>query len=197
MAFFCFDVETLGIESTAICLSLGMVHCDPTVLPDDNDLAYQQMVNEGLFVKFKAKEQAEIFKARTVDQDVLTWWGKQGDVQKKASFIPSKTDLGAVEGLEVLREWWSSFPNHKNLPVWIRGTLDQMILESLQRSFGVDNFVMYNCYRDVRTAIELLYPDTAKGGYVEIPDFDNYQVIKHHPTHDSAYDALMLIRGKQ
>lgn len=194
MSFFVFDVETLGIESTSVCLSLSMVYCDPESLSEDNNEAYQQLLKESVFVKFRAMEQVKA--GRQVCKSVIDWWDKQGDIQKKAAIVEQKDDVLAHDGLMKLRKFWSSYKDHKDLPIWIRGTLDQMILESLQRTFEVDSFISYNCYRDVRTAIELLYSDTAKAGYVAIPEFDQYQVIKHHPTHDCAYDALQLIRGQ-
>jgi hypothetical protein len=197
--FFVFDVETLCIVSISVCLSLAMVYCDPEVLPENNDEAYSYLLNESIFVKFNAKEQVNSeYKPRSINSGTLDWWEKQGDVQKKASFIPNKElDMLAIPGLQKLKKFWLSFPNHKELPIWTRGSLDQLILESLQRTFGVDPFIPYNCYRDVRTAIDLIYSETSKGGYVDIPDFDKYQVVKHHPTHDCAFDALQLVRGQQ
>jgi hypothetical protein len=173
-----------------------MVYCDPDLLPEDNNEAYKQLISQSIFIKFDAKEQIEKGN-RTITKSTLDWWSKQGDLPRKTSFDKSPNDSPVFEGLTALRKFWSGHKNAKNLPIWVRGNLDQLILDSLMRAFDFDAFVNYNVYRDIRTALDLIYTETAQGGYVEIPDFDIYQVIKHNPVHDCAYDALMLIRGKQ
>ena len=52
-------------------------------------------------------------------------------------------------------------------------------------------------WRDVRTAVDCLYGSS--NGYVEVvkDGFDRAAVIKHHPVHDCALDAMMLMYGKQ
>lgn len=197
MPFFLFDVETLGVESTSVCLSLAMVYCDPDNLPADNNEAFDYLVGQSKFIKFDAKEQLNFSRPRFVSKDTVEWWSKQGDAQKMLSFKPSAMDMSAMDGIAELKEWWEQFPNHKNLPVWVRGTLDQPILDSLMRDIKFPPFIAYNSYRDVRTFIELVYADTANAGYVEIPDFDPYRVAKHDPVCDCILDALMMVRGKQ
>jgi len=192
MAFFVLDLETLGVESTSVVLSAAFVYVDPDDLSTDNLTAYQQLLDGAAFAKFDAKEQRSM--GRTVDADTLNWWKKQGDVQKRTSLLPGDNDMTVIEGLDSLCDWYQKFPNWKTLPVWVRGSLDQPCFESLFRSVGKSPIVPYNCYRDVRTAIDLLYPNS-KAGYVDIPDFDQYTVIKHDPVHDCAYDALMMLRG--
>lgn len=196
MSFFVLDLETLGVESTSVVLSIGMVYCDPELLSEDNTEAYNQLLKESCLIKFNAKEQSASTTNRTISKATLDWWQKQGEIPRMQAMTPTPEDMNAVEGLTKLRKWFNSYKDAKKLPIWVRGSLDQPTFESLCRSFDVEPFVMYNCYRDVRTAIDLIY-DEGKGGYVEIPDFDSDIVIKHNPVHDSAYDALMLIRGKQ
>lgn len=191
---FFFDVETLSVESTAVILSAALLYVVPEDLPEDNNLAYDQLLASACFVKFNAKSQTLPPYNRTVDSDTLGWWKKQGAYQRECSLLPSPTDVSVPDGVKLLRESFESKP--KNLPVWVRGSMDQPALESLLKSFKIPTFVFYNNFRDVRTAVELLYP-LSKGGYVEIPDFDRDRVIKHHPSHDCAIDALMLLRGKQ
>jgi hypothetical protein len=195
-AFFVFDIETLGVESTSVILSLGMVYCDPSTLSEDNNEAYKQLMESSIFVKFKAKEQTSPATNRTISKDTLDWWGKQGAFQKQHALEAQPYDVYAVDGLKALAKWYTGKEDYKNLPIWTRGGLDQLGYESLCRTFEVDAMARYNVYRDVRTAIDLIY-EKANGGYVDIPGFDVYQVAKHHPVHDSAYDALMLLRGVQ
>lgn len=193
--FFVYDVETIGIESTAVVLSAAFVYCDPDDLSEDNEEAYAQLLKQSVFVKFKAKEQAEA--GRTITKSCLDWWERQVDIVKAKSFYPNKElDLSMYDGMTALRKWFTKYPDSKNMPVWARGGLDQMTTESICRLVDFEPFINYNSFRDVRTALDLIY-DKSVGGYVEIPNFDQYQVIKHDPVHDCAYDALQLVRGKQ
>lgn len=194
MSFFVMDLETIGIESTSVVLSAAFVYVDIDNLPSDPTAAYKQLLADSCFVKFKSKEQSLPPYNRTVDLDTLQWWKRQGEYQRKMALIPSEIDVGVVEGAERLRAFFKSKPS--GLPVWVRGSLDQPVFQSLLKSFSIPSFIEYNCYRDVRTAIDLIYPG-AKSGYVDIDGFDSYQVIKHHPTHDCAYDGLQLIFGNK
>lgn len=190
---FCFDIETLSVESTAVILSAAILHVnDSSELDKDNTKAYYQLLDSTLVVKFNASEQ--IKDGRHVTKSVVDWWSKQVDIAKEMSFFPSNKDQSVAEGTRVIREWFNQFP--KNQPVWVRGSLDQPAYDSLIRQYKLPELVSYNYFRDVRTAIELMYPDS-QGGYIEVPGFDTANVIKHMPNHDVAYDMLMLLRGEQ
>lgn len=192
---FFYDIETLSVESTTVILSAGLIYVDPAILPSNNNEAYRYMYDHGLFVKFRVTEQRA--HGRTMNKDTLDWWAKQGQVQRETSFVPAADDLTVEEGHRQMSDYFFSIPNAKNLPIWVRGSMDQNATESLFRAFGLKELTSYNNYRDVRTAISILYCDTEKGGYVEVPDFDRDQVIKHDPVADCALDAMMLLRGKQ
>ena len=45
---FMFDIETLGIESTAVVLSAAIIHFDAEV---DTDISFKELVQRGLLVK--------------------------------------------------------------------------------------------------------------------------------------------------
>ena len=192
---FGFDLETLSVESTTIILSAGLVYVDPETLSPDNDIAYTQMYDSGLFVKFKVSEQ--VAAGRTMSKDTLDWWAKQGQIQRETSFIPSPCDLTVQEAYDLMSDYFFSIPGAKDMPIWVRGSMDQPAFESLCRTFSLKPITTYNNYRDIRTAISILYCDTEKAGYVEIPNFNRDLVIKHDPVHDVCYDLLMLLRGQQ
>lgn len=189
------DIETLGIESTSVILSNTFLLVHEEFLPENNTDAFYYLCKNSITVKFKVAPQLEI--GRTKDKDTVEWWKKQTDFAKQTSFLPNKNlDKDPKEGIAILRSWVENIPNYKKMPVWVRGSLDQPCFQSFLRSFSEPDFVSYNCYRDVRTMIELVYPNS-KGGYVEVPDFDTIRhVFKHVPEHDCAYDALMMLRGK-
>ena len=202
MSFFVLDIESASVESTTVVLSVGMVYVDPDSLMKDNDAAYAQLLDEGFeqnacFVKLKSVEQTKPPYNRVISKSTLQWWkDKTGEVQRKASLLPSADDVSVPVGMELLRAWYNKKREGIELPIWIRGSLDQMALDSLCTAYDIPPLARYNVYRDIRTAIDLIYSD-GSSGYVDIPDFNRDQVIKHHPVHDCAYDALMLLRGKQ
>lgn len=187
------DIETLGTESTSVVLSVAM-----TVYKDNAPVTYQSFIDNGIFVKFDAKEQINRYK-RVTEQHTLEWWSKQCDFAKKRSLVPSSEDVSAEQGIDQLNEWLRKIPNYKNMLCWTRGSLDQVCIDSLCNSIGKPKIIPYYNYRDVRTLIECFYPKQERG-YVEVdkskcPDYDFGKVIKHDPLHDVAYDAVMILAG--
>lgn len=185
-----FDVETLGVESTTVILSAAIIEFDPS----DTTLTYNDYISEALFVKFDVQEQVNKYK-RTIDKSTIEWWSQQHDYVRKISFLPNKElDLPAIEGINLLREY---IGDPKNATFWARGSLDQMSIDSLCKATGQDLLAPYNCWRDIRTALDCL-TETSKNGYcdLKIPFDKGSNVIKHHPTHDCAYDIMQLVHGK-
>lgn len=193
---FFLDIESLGVESTSVILSIGMLYA-----ADNSPTTYQALLDSSIFIKLNARQQIERFN-RVVDKGTIEWWNKQGELPRNRSYTPKKNDLSPEEAFTVLRRWVNSMtPKPKDEICWIRGSLDQMAMDSLCKAMGIEPILPYNAYRDIRTAIDLLYPETGKNGYVEIdttlcPDYDRSKVLKHSPEHDCAMDACMLFFGK-
>lgn len=187
---FIFDVETLGVESNAVILSAALVHFDPDKRP-----TYQDLLDNACFVKFNSKQQ--IGYGRTISKSTLEWWESQHSYVKEVSLVPKSTDLDAAVGIKVLKDYMAKFPNADKQTMWARGSLDQLVIDSLCVKLGVQEITGYNMWRDVRTAIDILYGTT--NGYVDIdhPLFKRHEVIKHHPVHDCALDAIQLLYGKK
>ena len=80
--------------------------------------------------------------------------------------------------------------------MWARGSLDQMVIDNLARAVDLQPITGYNMWRDVRTAVDIMYGTT--NGYVEVEKegFQRAAVIKHHPVHDCALDIMQLMYGK-
>jgi hypothetical protein len=180
-----FDIETLDSESTAVVLSAALVYVNEG---DD----YETIVNNSLFVKFNSKLQAQKYN-RSISKETLDWWDKIHPAIRSASFDPHPDDLTPDEGIWALREY---IRKHGDATAWSRGSFDQMIIDSLCKKVGVDLLFPYNNWRDVRTAVDCMC-STSKNGYCDInhPTFKRHNVIKHHPVHDCAYDAMMLLYG--
>lgn len=186
---FIFDVETLGIKPNAIILSASVIYFDPEV-----DYTYQSLLEASHTVKFDAREQKEQY-GRSIDSKVLNWWSNQSDRSKKVSFEPKSSDLSVVDGLASLRQYITAIPDWKRHTVWARGNMDQLWIESLCADADQDNIFYYSNWRDVRTAVDLL--TGSRDGYCSVEGLNPaVDVIKHDPSHDCAYDAIMLLKGK-
>ena len=187
---FMFDVETLGVDSDSVVLSAALVHFEPGA-----NQSYQELLDGACFVKFKAKEQVTKY-GRTVSQSTLEWWQNQHEYVRKVSLDPSGDDVSAEDGMTILHNYMNKHANSRKQTMWARGSLDQLAIDSLATKLGMEPLTGYAQWRDVRTAVDILYGTS--NGYcgVEHPDFERAQVIKHHPVHDCAYDAMMLMYGK-
>jgi hypothetical protein len=187
---FIFDVETLGVESTSVVLSAALIHFDPEKQP-----TYQDLLDSALFVKFDSKDQIQRLK-RIIDKDTLEWWSKQHEYTRKVSFDVDEHDVSAEAGIKLLHEYMKKFPKAHGQTMWARGSLDQLVIDSLCKKVDMEPITNYNMWRDVRTAVDILCGTT--NGYCEVdhPNFDRAAVIKHHPVHDCALDAMMLMYGK-
>ena len=188
---FIFDVETLGVESNAVILSAALLHFDPEKRP-----TYQNLLDSACFVKLNAKDQAKRL-GRTVDVGTLEWWANQHEYVRSVSFDANSVDMYAEDAIKELHEYMNKIPNAIGQTMWARGSLDQMVIDSLAKKLDMQPITGYNMWRDVRTAVDILYGTT--NGYVEVdhPLFNRAAVIKHHPVHDCALDAMQLMYGKQ
>lgn len=187
-----FDVETLGIESTAVIASMAAIPFD-----FDEDLTYQDYLDRALFVKFNIEEQIKILK-RSITPSSIEWWKAQDHGPRLKSIIPHPgIDVSAKEGIEKLDDFIVKEKGEK-VYAWARGGLDQVTLDSLTRAvrgIEADPIIAYNNWLDVRTALGLM-KETAGNGYCQIPGFNREVVVKHDPVHDCAYDIMMLVKGK-
>lgn len=184
-----FDLETLGIESNAVILSIACIYFNP-----ENKPSYEDMIESAFFVKLNAKDQADRLK-RTISKSTLDWWKTQSDQVKIKSFIPSNNDVLAEEALDKFQEWASSFKDFKTSTIWARGNLDQVTIGSLENFLNRKSIFHFARWRDVRTAVDLL--SGSNNGYCDVayPWFNTNMVIKHDPIHDCAYDAMQLMYG--
>ena len=187
---FMFDIETLGVESTTVILSIACIHFNPEEKP-----TFQQLIDSAFFVKLDAKDQVKRL-GRTVSKSTLDWWSGQHVAVKKKSFDPSDTDVKAEYAVEMLNTWVKQFPEWEKSTVWARGSLDQMAYGSLENRLGVDPIFHFARWRDVRTAVDIFTGSTNGYCKVEHPEFENYLVVKHDPIHDCALDVMMLVYGK-
>ena len=188
---FCFDVETLGVESSSVILSMACIHFEPQSKP-----TYKELKDSAFFVKLNVRDQVENY-GRKIDKGTIAWWEKQCTNAKNWSYIPDKSDKPLADGIAALHEWANS-KNDKDSWVWARGSLDDIILQAAERQVKVDHVFAYSRWRDVRTAVDIM--TLSKNGYCEVdhPDFlYERDVTKHTPIDDCALDIMMLLYGKE
>ncbi len=185
---FLIDIETLDTESTTIVLSTAILYFDT-----ENKSTFEEYVNKTCFVKFDVKEQKTM--GRSVSADTVDWWKKQSKEVQQISLLPSENDVSVEMGIKKLQQYIRDNSKEKEELVWIRGTIDQMAMDSLCKSVKMEKLFPYWAYRDVRTFIDFT-KETAKKGYCKIPNFDFSKVKKHDPIHDVCLDTLMILEGE-
>lgn len=190
---FFYDIETLDIESTAVVLSLGCIYVDP-----EKEYTYEELLDAGIFIKFDMQEQLKA--GRTTDPDTLKWWDRQAEIVKQNSLYPdAHKDLSVGVGMNAFNKWLVQFP-YQDASIFVRGNLDQLATESLCRTFDMKPLIPYHNYYDVRSVLDTMYSNS-KRGYMPVDPakckgFDVSKVLKHHPVHDCAYDAAMILYGQ-
>jgi 3' exoribonuclease, RNase T-like len=186
-----FDIESLGTKSSSIILSMAAVYFDLDAAPGP-----AEMRAGAFFAKFDVVDQRHRLE-RKMDKSTMDWWAKQCDNVKKVSFIPNEMDCTFEEGHAALKNWVEA-NNAKDDWVWARGGMDQLILEDITEQVGLEPIWQFHQWRDVRTAVDILF-ETGNGYCeVEYPGFDrNHHITKHNPIDDCVLDAMMLMYGKK
>ena len=187
---FMFDVETLGTESNSVILSIACIQFNPEEKP-----SYNELVDSAFFVKLDSKDQVERLN-RTISKSTLEWWSGQPELVKQKSLNVYENDLKSEVGVEMFHDWVKKFENYDKTTVWARGSLDQMVINSLENKLQMNPIFPYYAWRDVRTAIDIYTGSNNGYCHVEHPEFDSNAVVKHDPVHDCALDISMLVYGK-
>jgi hypothetical protein len=182
---FMFDVETMDVESNAVVLSAAIIKFEL-----DDKKSFQDYVKSACFVKFNVSEQVKEYK-RSIAKDSVNWWKRQCEIAREVSFIPSADDVSAKQGIEILKKFIDDNGGPDTL-FWMRGSLDQMVIDSLCRSVNREVLAVFNKWRDVRTAVDLM-ASNPKDGYSKIKNFNTDTVLKHDPRQDCALDIMMLL----
>ncbi len=176
--------ETLGFESNAPVLSAGLLYFDL-----DKSYNFMDLVNDVKFVKFKLKEQIEVYN-RIIDKKVLDYWKSNDEEAKVASFIPSKNDVSFIEGVEYLRKF--ADPNDSDI-VLSRGFLSKNCMDSLCRAVDIPVLFKHWQYSETATMINCL-KNTAKNGYcpVSLDSICKFNLLPHR----IANEAYMILYGE-
>ncbi len=182
---FMFDVETMDVESTSVILSAAIIKFEL-----DDKKSFQNYVDDACFVKFDVNQQVRDHK-RTMTKETINWWKRQSEIARQVSLVPSDDDMNAKDGLTVIKNYINKNGGSNTL-FWARGSLDQMVIDSLCKSAGVELLANFNKWRDVRTAVDLLATNSVEG-YCKVKNFNMDSVLKHDPRQDCALDIMMLL----
>lgn len=188
----CLDVETLGVSSESVMLSVAITFIEL----GKSQYYFQELVDNSFYVKFNVKEQIENYK-RTTEKDCINWWKKQTEPAKEFSFYPSSNDLSAETGIKLFTKYIKEQCDPNSIIVFTRGNLDSMVLDSLTKQVKQPLIFPYSSYRDVRTYIEYCSEKSVKG-YCDVnlelfPDYHKDKIWKHIPTLDCILDLMMII----
>jgi hypothetical protein len=184
-----FDIESLGHNENSIVLSMAF-----TYFETDGEYTIDDLRANTCFVKFDIKEQKE--KGRTVDTDTVAWWKKQCEIVQKKSLFPSRNDVSVLEGLSIARKFIEDKTGGKEEYIFVRGNLDNFLIDNLCTQFGVP--LLFNFWQvlDFRTAIIMTKETSTKNGYCPFPGSDDPTLIKHCPENDNIIEVMQLLYGK-
>lgn len=187
---FVFDIETLGKGSDSVILSMAAVHFDPIAKTSPDE-----MRKNAFFAKLQVEDQVKRL-GRKMEKGALEWWAKQCDNAKRASLTPSEQDVTLELALDWLQEYSDRMDPEGKCIIWARGNLDQLVIDCAEEKLEREHVWPYPRWRDVRTAIDMMY-DTSNGYCkVDYPGFDSaLHITKHNPIDDCILDAMQLMYG--
>lgn len=168
-------------------------------LADYEPKPWAELLKNSIFIKLDAQYQIKYLN-RTVSKSTLDWWGKQSTFAKDRSLKKTMGDLEPIVAIQRLRKFVFDNTGQQEVKCFTRGFMDVTTTEHLAKQIDQAMPWRYNNYRDVRTAIDILYPNS-KNGYVTVDTnqcrgYNSSDIIRHDPVIDCAEDAAMILYGK-
>ena len=144
------DIETLGLQTDAVVLSIGAVAFDRNVLDD-----FHSFDIDGSRYFYNTLEiQPQLDKGRTVTASTLEFWKKQPEMPERKA--------GLLTVFAAFNVWLYKNFQQRDFCVWAKGPdFDIVILENLYRMHvhvqvpPMPPLFQYWQARDVRTAVDL------------------------------------------
>lgn len=181
------DIETVGTESDAIVLSIGLVFFDP-------HQARRPIQTQRYWTPIDIDDQ--IRRGRQMTGGTFRWWLEQGDDARKEHFLPN-SELDAPEVIlgDALEEIANLCREFKVQGVWGNGSdFDNAILQSAAKQYGVGPMWPYWANRCFRTFTNLFDKDRLwrpenEHKHNALEDARNqvkwmHQIIQHNPYAD-------------
>lgn len=130
------DLETMGLGSDALILSIGAVEFDPTLGLGRE--FYQVVKQDDQLVRWN----------RTADDETIRWWAQQSDEARKIFSDPSAVPLDIA--LNRFQEWYGVL----GTPVWGNGAdFDNVVLANAYKRVNRHvpwGFRQNRCYRTLK-----------------------------------------------
>ena len=189
-----FDFESLGLNENSVLLSLGVLAFDPSdydIAGDGVETTFNKLLQQGLYVKLDAKDQAKTY-GRTINKSTLVWWTEQNE---EASQVLTRCDddvkLPDMESL--LNEYLEMNGVTRNTPVWSRGYTEPMWYESVKLNLNTYGSIRHYQYRDIRTLLNVVIEDKylSRNHINSIKYPENF--VKHNALHDVCFDAVQFL----
>ena len=177
------DLETLGSRDDAVILSAGV-----TVSKyDDLDLSFDELVRDGLYLKFNIKEQLD--RGRVTQDRVVKWWYNQS-AEARQVLRPLPTDTSFYDFPKRVEEYLAKKGlTFKTVDWYDRKSFDMSKLQYLyEMELGQDIPWNPNQEFEVSTAIRFMGMD--RYGGVKVSDFPG--AIYHNALHDAVVDRIRL-----
>lgn len=179
------DLESLSLWNDAVILSLGLSFGElTTTVP-----SFDQLVADGLYIKFDVKEQIQEFK-RSVKPDTMTWWKEQGESAKYVLY-PSANDVSvrALDGL-VKDFFKTKGVDPKSVDIYDRRSFDCSKIEHLYKeNLGLDE-LPWHYLKEYEVSTALRYMGYNRYGGISPKDYP--QMVYHNALHDSVLDHIRL-----
>lgn len=192
---FSVDTETLAFNDNALLTSIAIT---PFHFKNDKDVTFTELLERTYYAKLSHKPQLYDIK-RSIDGNTVDFWKRQSKELRDMSVTPSDTDRDLKEvflveiPLFLQKHSYSYFDSY----MFERGMgYDSNKIDTMYRQLGETQeskrIINYWKFREIRTINDIL-GDTSNGKW-ELPEGRPAEFIEHVANHDSAMDALRLIR---
>lgn len=180
------DLETLGSTDDAVILSLGLT----ISRYDDKHKTFDELVKEGLCLKFGIKEQ--MARGRRTQKRVIEWWSKQ-DAEAKSVLRVLPTDISLYSLPTHLEAHLNSLGlKAKDIDWYDRKSFDLSKLQYLyEEELGGDIPWKPTQEFEVSTAFRMLGFDRYAG--IQVKDIPG--ATYHNALHDAAVDHLRMFKA--
>ena len=178
------DLETLGVRSDSVILSLGL-----TFSRYDEVKTFDELVNEGLYLKFNIKEQLN--RSRVTQERVVKWWYNQSIEARKILYV-KEDDLSFYQLPEILNKFFEDKGvSLKKVDLYDRKSFDISKLQYLyEEELGGDIPWNPNSEFEVATTFRMLGFDRYAG--IQVSDIPG--ATYHNAIHDAAVDHLRIFK---
>lgn len=179
------DLETLGVGSDSVILSLGLT----VGAYSDTSQTFESLLANGLAIKFDIKEQ--LAKGRKTSRRVIDWWKKQDEGARKILF-PTPQDVSLYNLSQYLDDYFAKVGFDIKLhDMYDRNSFDLTKLQYLyEEELNQDVPWDYHQTFDIPTAFRFMGFNRYAGIHVnDIPG-----ATYHDALHDAAVDQLRIYR---